>query len=439
MSRLLAILAVFLLVTAALQASVQDAEKLIKTGRHLEALKLLRPLVEADADDVEVLLLTGLAGIGAASAPGLDEETREALLDAAIAALRRILIFHPDRPRPRLELARAFFLKGEDNLARQHFERVLAGKPPDAVVKNVQRYLDAIRSRRRWDAHFGLALSPDSNVNAASSADVVWLYGLPFTVTDESKPSSGVGLIVWGGAEYEHPVSERLKLRAGADLWRQEHRETQYNRMLISLHAGPRWIMTRNTEISLLASRRQHWSANQPAYLEEGLRLESAQRLGAQWLAIERASWHERRNEQSKHLDGPRWNFSLTGRWQASPSLSLSLSAGYGEEKPRLRSHRLTRPWGRLSASYALPLGFSVGASATVARSFYQPDWSYLTRGPAKRKDLTQTYQLSAFNRALTLFGFSPQLVIIQEERKSNAQLHSYQRLRGELRVVRLF
>ena len=139
------------------------------------------------------------------------------------------------------------------------------------------------------------------------------------------------------------------------------------------------------------------------------------------------------------HLDGPRWNFSLTGRWQASPSLSLSLSAGYGEEKPRLRSRRLTRPWGRLSASYALPLGFSVGASATVARSFFQPDWSYLTLGPAKRKDLTQTYQLSAFNRALTLFGFSPQLVIIREERESNAQLHSYQRLRGELRVVRLF
>ncbi len=298
------------------------------------------------------------------------------MLDAAIAALRLILIFQPELNRPRLELARAFFLKGEDKLARQHFERVLAGKPPEAVAKNVQRYLDAIRARRRWDAHFGFALAPDSNVNAASSADIVWLYGLPFTVSDESKPSSGVGLIVWGGAEYEHSLSQRLKLRAGADVWRQEHRETQYNRMLISLHAGPRWIMTRNAEISLLASRRQQWSANQPAYLEKGLRLESAQRLGAQWLAIERASWHERRNEQSKHLDGPRWNFSLTGRWQASPSLSLSLSAGYGEEKPRLRSHRLTRPWGRLSASYALPLGFSVGASASVARSFFQPDWS---------------------------------------------------------------
>ena len=136
---------------------------------------------------------------------------------SAIARFRAMLIRNPDLPRPRLELARAFFLEGEDNLARHHFERVLAGKPPEAVVKNVQRYLDAIRARRRWDAHFGLALAPDSNVNNASTADIVWLYGLPFRVTDESKPSSGVGLIVWGGAEYQHPLSNRWRLRAGAD------------------------------------------------------------------------------------------------------------------------------------------------------------------------------------------------------------------------------
>ena len=440
MLRLLAMLAVFLLMAVPLvHASVNDAETLIQNGRHLEALKLLRPLVEANADDVEVLLLTGLAGIGASSEPDLDDEAREALLDAAIAALRRILIFHPDGPRPRLELARAFFLKKEDNLARQHFERVLAGKPPAAVAENVQRYLDAIRARRRWDAHFGFALAPDSNVNAASSEEIVFLYGLPFTVNDESKPSSGVGLILWGGAEYEHPFSERFKLRLGADLWRQEHQRQAFNRMQISLHAGPRWFIGRNAEASLLASRRQQWSADKPVYVENGIRIESAQRLSAQWLAIERASWHERRYKHSKHLDGPRWSFSLEGRWQATPALSVSLTAGYAEKKPSLRSHRSTRPWARLSTSYALPLGFSLGASATVSRSFFQPDWSYLTLGSRKRKDLSQTFQLSAFNRAFTLFGFSPQLALIQEERKSNAQLHSYERIRGELRVVRLF
>ena len=439
MSRLLATLTLCLLLAVPLQASVDEVETLIQDGRHLEALELLRSLVEADPDDVKVLLLTGLAGISASNEPGLEEEAREALLDAAIAALRRILIFQPELSRPRLELARAFFLKGDDNLARHHFERVLASEPPAAVVENVQRYLDAIRARRRWDAHFGFALAPDSNVNAASTADIVWLHGLPFTVTDESKPSSGVGLIAWGGAEYEYPLQPRWRLRTGADLSRQEHRRQSYNRMTLSLHSGPRWILSRNAEASLLASRRQQWAGNQPHYVENGLRLESAQRLGAHWVAIERASWHDRRYKNSRHLDGPRWDFSLQGRWQTTPALSLSFTAGYGEEKPRLRSHRATRPWGRLSASYALPLGFDLGASTTVSRTFFQPDWSYLTRGPDKRKDLTRSFRLSAYHRALTLFGFSPQLALIHEDRQSNAQLHSYQRLRAELRILRLF
>ena len=444
MSRWLIRFAVSLLLAIIVTSSIAGAQEsprpAIPTETLIEAARAA--LTQGKVDDAALLLEGIEAGEG-----DVDElDFLQGMIamqrgdwQAAIARFRAMLVRNPNLPRPRLELARAFFHAGEDNLARRHFERVLASEPPEAVVKNVQSFLDAIRARRRWDAHFGFALAPDSNVNTATSADIVWLYGLPFRVSDESKPSSGVGLIVWGGAEYEHPVSQRLKLRAGLDVRRQEHRETQYNRMLISLHAGPRWIMTRNTEISLLASRRQQWAGNQPAYLEKGLRLESAQRLGAQWLAIERARWHERRYEQLKHLDGPRWDLSLTGRWQASPALSLSATLGYGEERTERRSHRFTRPRIRLSTSYALSLGFSVGASVTVARSFYRPDWSYLTRGPAKRKDLSRTYQLSVFNRAFTFFGFSPQLFLIQEERESNAQFYDYERLRGELRVVRLF
>ena len=95
-----------------------------------------------------------------------------------------------------------------------------------------------------------------------------------------------MGLIVWGGVEYEYPLTPQARWRAGADLRRQEHRRQEFNRMTLSLHTGPRWILTRQSEFSLLASRRQQWAGNQPGYVENGLRLESAQRLGTHWVAM---------------------------------------------------------------------------------------------------------------------------------------------------------
>ncbi len=98
-----------------------------------------------------------------------------------------------------LELARAFFLKREDDLSREHFERVLAGGPPPAMVANIRRFLEAMRARRRWSGRFGATLAPDSNVNAASGSDIIYIGGLPFRRDADAGTRSGVGAILWGG------------------------------------------------------------------------------------------------------------------------------------------------------------------------------------------------------------------------------------------------
>ena len=95
----------------------------------------------------------------------------------------------------RLELARAFFLKEEDTLARRHFEQVLAGEPPAAVTANIQRFLNIMRARRQWEARFGLALAPDTNIGAASGGRTIMIdtaFGrLPFTLNDPTRKESG--------------------------------------------------------------------------------------------------------------------------------------------------------------------------------------------------------------------------------------------------------
>ena len=106
-------------------SGLTEAKALVRAGKPEEPLTLLRPLVRGRTVDAGVLFHIGVAAIGASRKPGLSDDARGALLDEAMAALRTLLIGRQDLVRVRLELARAFFRKGEDSLARRHFEQVL--------------------------------------------------------------------------------------------------------------------------------------------------------------------------------------------------------------------------------------------------------------------------------------------------------------------------
>ena len=200
-SLLLLAFAAFLPAQAAAQAhlsadpKLRAARVLVLNQRFDEALRLLRSVPTDHPDKVDVLFLVGLAALGAAEARE-DAGEREILLDGAVAALRLILIDRPELMRVRLELARAFFLKREDELAERHFQQALAGRPSPSVVINIQRFLRIIRERRRWRGQFGLSVAPDSNLNSASDARTVWLdtpFGrLPFQRGGDIDPKSGV-------------------------------------------------------------------------------------------------------------------------------------------------------------------------------------------------------------------------------------------------------
>ena len=153
--------------SSTLEASgIAESRSLIQKGKYDEALAILRPLARGREVDGGVLFQIGLAATGASQQPGLADDQRKALLDEAIGAFLTMLIDRPGLVRVRLELARALFLKGENDLSRRHFEQVLAGNPPAPVLANVRRFLAEIRARRRWTLHTGFALAPDTNIGA---------------------------------------------------------------------------------------------------------------------------------------------------------------------------------------------------------------------------------------------------------------------------------
>ena len=425
---------------------VNRARALVRAGEHEAALAILRPMA-AEAprrdDRTDILFLTGLAAMRAAERPGRVEAHRDALLDEAVAALRAILVERPGLVRVRLELARAFYLKREDGLARGHFERVLAGNPPPAMEVNIRRFLGEMRARKRWTARFGVALASDSNPGAASADDTVHIHifgqSLPFRRASDAGPKPGLGVAAWGGAEYEHPVHERLRLRAGADLSRVEHRNKAFDRTSLSVHAGPRWLADADTELSLLASARRHLTAGESHSRETGLRVEAERRLTRRLTAEGQASWHRRTHASGPALDGPVTAASLELAWLATPQLRLDALAGWSRERAREERWRNQRRRARLGASIALPHGFTLGAGVELRRTDYDGRWFLLTPGNVPRADRTRILSVSLLHRAFTVRGFSPRLGLVRETRKSNAQLHDYRRTRVELSFVRRF
>lgn len=420
-------------------AAIAEARALIAHGRFAEALAVLRPLARGRRVDANVLFELGLAAVAASQQSGVSGPARTALLDEAIGAFHTMLVSRPGLVRVRLELARAHFLKGEDALAKRHFEQVLAGDLPAGVTANVRKFLQQIRARKGWSARVGMALSPDTNIGASSDERIFYLYGLPFRRDQEELTTSGVGFSLWAGGEYQHPLSPRARLRAGADLSRQDHAGREFDRTTAAGHVGPRWLASPSAEVSLLASTRWHWRAGDPDHRDLGLRAEARRRVNARTSATAQASWHERHYDERTFLDGPVSDVSVGVMWMAAPTLRAEVAFGWGRDRTDLETWRHTRRWLQAGVTVALPRGFTVGGSAMLRWTGYEGNWYPYTEYGESRRDRTRRLRLSVHNRAFTLGGFSPQLSVGVERRTTNAQLYDYERTFAELTLVRQF
>ena len=399
----------------------------------------------ADQDErVGLLFHIGMTALAEAEQADNDE-ARQGLYDRAIAAFRLILVNRPELIRVRLELARTFFIRGRDGLARRHFELVLAGGVPPPVAANIHAFLNIMRARKRWTGYFGGAIAPDSNLNAASESEIIYIdtaFGrLPFQREGDFGAQSGFGFSVWGGGEYQQPLSERLRLRVGADVAQREYGGNDFDQLFVGAHAGPRWLAGPITEFSLLATANRQWLGGVPYADETGVRLEIDRQLLPLLWARGTAAYRERDHQTRDFLDGSVVDFTASFAWTVAPVMRVHATWGYERDHAASEHWRNNGRWVRVGTSLALPLGFTLGVSGQMRWTYYYASSGqvHLTLNGRKRRDRTRTFTISVLNRAFTLLGFSPQLALIHDVRLTNAQAQDYDRNRAELRFVRQF
>ena len=461
----LALAATVILLLAVLVASAQttapssvasvlaEARALIADDRPEDALALLRPFLEQDEPEPALLFEIGRAALAAAGRGNLSIAARAALLDEAALLLSAVLAQRPDDAEARMALARTLFLKGEDDLSRRQFDRLLSAGPPPALADDIRSYLRELPEPKRWSGHIGTALSLER----------------------------GTGLMLWGGFAREHPLSERLGLRLGIDAGGSKRAGRKEDRDWLGLHLGPVWRPGPDTEFVLLGEVERLWAGGKPTLDTLGLRFEAYHDLNRRLSLRAGLGWHYERWQldlpraasarfpgpddssvewlvkfyqwlddildgeagKSDFFDGPVSSLTLGLVWQAAPNLLLRTDIGRERERPKAREWRNGALWGRLGASLFLPRDIVLDTSARLRHTRYdadgEEDRAQETRDGRRRRDRTLTLNVSLLSPSLTLAGFTPQLALNRETTVTNAVDPIEPRTRLDLRFMREF
>ncbi|MCW8919589.1 MAG: hypothetical protein OQL08_12360 [Gammaproteobacteria bacterium] len=232
---MLALLSLLSLSPAAYAAEpLDELQRLSDEGQYQEAYALASRYRQQLEGDVSFDFYYGVAAI----------ESGE--VHEGVFALERVVYRQPEHHRARLELARGYYLQGDDARARQAFERVLRSRPPAKVALNIERFLAAIRLREsRYQttakAYIELMTGSDSNINAGP-ADPLADSALPWTLDSSVLETDDTFTALLLGGRVNHPLTQHSSLFASVDgAWRRHANEGHYDNALATLQGGGRW------------------------------------------------------------------------------------------------------------------------------------------------------------------------------------------------------
>ncbi|MGA7594879.1 MAG: tetratricopeptide repeat protein [Gallionella sp.] len=193
------------------QKLLQDAARLINSGKAADAYALLAPQQAKLAGDPDYDYLLGVAALDSGKP------------DQAIFALERVLAVNPNNLQARAEIARAYFVTGEKGLARQEFEAVQSRHPPKEVNATIQKFLDAINqgqgSSTLMSGYLEGAVGSDSNVNSATGSSQVAIPafgGAIATLNASGVETRDSFANISGGGNIRHALSPDWSVFGGA-------------------------------------------------------------------------------------------------------------------------------------------------------------------------------------------------------------------------------
>lgn len=408
--------------TGLLAAPVDEVKALAQAGNTADAYTLGKQHPEAMGDPVFDFFF-GIAAV----------ETGHAG-DGVLALERYILVF-PDNTSARLQLARGYFILGEDSRAREEFEELRKLNPPADMAATLDRYLDAIRLREtRYTASSGgyveYGAGTDSNVNSGVTDARLSLPNLgPVTVGPGGTRSGDTFQSVGVGGYVTYPVSPGVALYAnGAADWRFNKSNRPLDQTNYSGAAGVSLLQEKelfrlglNHSLIYIDSERYRSSTGLSGEWQHQIDQQQAFIVGVQTGRQTYAGINSPRDANYLGLSGG-YRKLFSHPWQPMLSANINLGREDAIASGREDLSRHYAGW-RLGMSFtpAAKWGVAVGYSAQSSR--YQAPDAFL--GVARRDDY------DAIDAAVTYLvdrNFSIRGEALLSRNRSNISLFSFPR-----------
>ncbi len=351
-----------------------------------------------------------------------------------VLALERYVINFPDNQNAKLELARGYFVLGEDLRAREEFTAVLKTNPPRDVAATIERYLDAIRARESnyrttAGAFLEYGSGYDSNVNGGIGNANVNLPNFGQVTIDPTGVKAGAGFHqVTGGVNVNHPIAPGLALfgSAAAD-FKMLNANNQFDQSNLSAAGGVSYLKDQNllrgtlsyNELSVDYSRFRDVAGASGEWTRQ---LDEFQSItGAlQYARLDYTGTNSVRDSKLYGI-GAGYRRAFIGKWQPL----VVISGGYSQENNRKNRDDLGRDISAIGAvlSFSPAPKWAASAGASYQESRYQAQdttFSTTRRDDYYALNATLSYALT---RNLSLRGEA-----LLSKNVSNIELFEYRR-----------
>ena len=403
---------------------MQTGRLLIRAGRleHARAF-LLKANPTGEEERIERLFLLGRI------------EMRLGMPKEAAGRFEEILKMRPGLTRVRLELARAYYLLGQDDKAKRQFGSSLGDKLPSSVEAAVEGFLKRIDARKRWSVSVSGAIIPESNPAKRTDREQVRIGGVPFRLNEDARAASGVGTLITAGVSFSPIIGQDLRGVLASSAAARLYRQSDWNDITVSGDAGLTRLFDRGSVSGGLRLSRR-WLGGDPYHISLGpwfrgrMRLSKASRLD---LSV---SASRREHDVLSGRDGWRVTVSPTLRYALDDRTSIEAEPVFEVVKADVEHHGSDLIRLGMTVSRAFEGGLTVSVNpATEIRRHAAPDPLFGKR----REDRMLRLAGRVLHRALRYRGFAPYIGYSFERNRSNIPIYTYDNHGAVFGVSRTF